>query len=800
MNSNQADKPKANILIVDDTPANLRLLSKMLTKNGYEVRSVINGQMALMGAAAAPPDLILLDINMPDMDGYEVCQQLKADEKTQDIPVIFISALDRVLDKVKAFEAGGVDYVAKPFHYEEVLVRVENQLSIRKLQQELEKQNQRLQLEISVREQAEEEIQLLLTITQAINEAPDFDGALEVALHKVCEATGWNYGEAWVPTADRKALQCSPSWYCSPTGISEDEIAAIEGFREYSQGLTLLPGEELPGRVWNGGQPEWIADVSAQENDTFLRVQLAEECGLKAGLGVPIKGNATAVAKQRKPGATLAVLVFYMLESRQEERRWVELISAVAAQLGTAIEQKQTEAELRALFAAMTDAIFVLDAQGCYLKIAPTNPGLLYKPAEELIGKTLHDVLDRSLADEFISYVWDALNSQQPVNAEYSLNIGKTEVLFAASISPLSDDSVLWVARDITDRKRAEEALRQAEEKYRSIFENAAEGIYQTTIDGRYLSANPALARIYGYASPQDMIDSLTNIATQLYVNPNRPREFAAALEGNDGTFNFESQVYRQDGSIIWISENARAVRSETGQLLLYEGIVEDITQRKLSEAALRAEKQRSESLLLNILPKAIAEELKQNQSASPTLFDDATIMFADLVNFTPLSARMSATDLVNLLNEIFSTFDELAERHGLEKIKTLGDAYMVAGGLPVPRPDHTHAIADMALDMQQAITRFQTDRGESFQIRIGINTGPVVAGVIGIKKFIYDLWGDTVNTASRMESHGIPGTIQLTENTYQRLQERYILSKRGAIDIKGKGEMTTYFLKGRKK
>ena len=795
MNSNQADKPKGNILIVDDTPANLRLLSKMLTKNGYEVRSVINGQMALMGAAAAPPDLILLDINMPDMDGYQVCQKLKSDEKTRYIPVIFISALDRVLDKVKAFEVGGVDYIAKPFHYEEVLVRVENQLSIRRLQKQLQQQNQMLQLEIRVRQQAEEEIQLLLATTQGINEAPDFDGALEVALHKVCEATGWNYGEAWVATADNTALECSPSWYYSLKGIPESAIAAFEEFRQYSQGLTLVPGDELPGRVWDKGQAEWIADIAADKNDIFLRSQLAEQCGIKAGLGVPIKRNATATAEEK----IMAVLVFYILESRQEEQRWVQLISAVAAQLGGAIQQKQTEAELRALFSAMTDAIIVLDAQGCYLKIAPTNPALLYKPAEELIGKTLHDVFDRSLADQFISYVWEALNSKETINAEYSLNIQDREVLFAASISPLSDDSVLWVARDITDRKLAEEALREAEEKYRSIFENAAEGIYQTTIEGQYLSANPALARIYGYASPEELIECLKNIATQLYVDPNRRSEFMATIEDYDAAFNFESRVYRKDGSIIWISENARAVRSETGKLLLYEGIVEDITQRKEAEEALRGEQERSESLLLNILPKAIAEELKNNQSASPTLFEDATIMFADLVNFTPLSARMSATDLVNLLNDIFSAFDELAEQHGLEKIKTLGDAYMVAGGLPVPRPDHAEAIAEMALDMQQAIAQFQTDIGESFQIRIGINTGPVVAGVIGIKKFIYDLWGDTVNTASRMESHGIPGTIQLTEDTYQRLHERYVLSKRGEIDIKGKGQMTTYFLKGRK-
>ncbi|HAG85719.1 MAG TPA: adenylate/guanylate cyclase domain-containing protein, partial [Cyanobacteria bacterium UBA12227] len=172
---------------------------------------------------------------------------------------------------------------------------------------------------------------------------------------------------------------------------------------------------------------------------------------------------------------------------------------------------------------------------------------------------------------------------------------------------------------------------------------------------------------------------------------------------------------------------------------------------------------------------------------------------FADIVGFTPLSTRMPPKQLVNLLGAIISAFDQLSEQHGLEKIKTIGDAYMVAGGLPLPRADHAEAIANMALDMQQIITQFRTDKGEPFQIRIGINTGSVVAGVIGMKKFIYDLWGDTVNVASRMESQGIAGGIQVTAATYERLQNKYILEKRGAIFVKGKGEMVTYWLTGKK-
>jgi class 3 adenylate cyclase len=157
----------------------------------------------------------------------------------------------------------------------------------------------------------------------------------------------------------------------------------------------------------------------------------------------------------------------------------------------------------------------------------------------------------------------------------------------------------------------------------------------------------------------------------------------------------------------------------------------------------------------------------------------------------------MSATELVNLLNQIFSTFDQLVERYSLEKIKTIGDAYMVAGGLPTPRPAHAEAVAQLALEMQQEITRFQRDDGEPFRLRIGINTGSVVAGVIGIKKFIYDLWGDAVNVASRMESQGDAGGIQVTATTYEHLKERYRFQERGTITVKGRGEMKTYWLLG---
>jgi class 3 adenylate cyclase len=218
---------------------------------------------------------------------------------------------------------------------------------------------------------------------------------------------------------------------------------------------------------------------------------------------------------------------------------------------------------------------------------------------------------------------------------------------------------------------------------------------------------------------------------------------------------------------------------------------------RKLEVAyqTLEAERQRSERLLLNILPEPIVERLKQEPQTIADQFSEVTVLFADVVGFTQLSSQISATELVVLLNQLFSMFDQLTERHGAEKIKTIGDAYMVGAGLPTPRSDHAQAIANLALDMQETVARFSAEQARSLSIRIGINTGPVVAGVIGTKRFIYDLWGDTVNVASRMESQGLAGVIQVSEATYECLKEQYLFKKRGIIQVKGKGEMTAYLL-----
>jgi class 3 adenylate cyclase/CheY-like chemotaxis protein len=223
------------------------------------------------------------------------------------------------------------------------------------------------------------------------------------------------------------------------------------------------------------------------------------------------------------------------------------------------------------------------------------------------------------------------------------------------------------------------------------------------------------------------------------------------------------------------------------------EGVLVDLAEQ---HRLLQHEQSKSERLLLNILPQPIAERLKQVPGVIADRFDMVTVLFADIVGFTELAAGIAPEVLVGMLNEIFSRFDQLADQHGLEKIKTIGDSYMAVGGLPMPRHDHASAIAALALDMQDAVRLLSNG---ALSVRIGVHSGPVVAGVIGTKKFSYDLWGDTVNVASRMESHGQAGAIQLSAATYELIQHAYQCAPRGLIQVKGKGAMEIWHLLGPK-
>ncbi|MDB9311711.1 adenylate/guanylate cyclase domain-containing protein [Spirulina sp. CS-785/01] len=539
MTSTPDEQYLGNILIVDDTPANLRLLSKMLSERGYKVRSVMNGMMALNAAQAKLPDLILLDISMPEMSGYEVCEKLKENPRTAHIPVIFLSALDDINDKVHAFSTGGVDYITKPFHFEEVLVRVNNHLTLQKAQDELERQS------------------------------------------RVLEFFGHNLKE-----------------------IHRLNTTEYNNFADRTQDY-LKTGAELLGFV----------------------------VGFMSG----ISGDQ------------------YTIESVY----------------------------------SLMDFVKVRDQ----FSVADTYCARVLQNAETVAYDRVTDVAELTHCCETAFY-----------------------------------------------------------KKYK--FE--------------------------------------AYLGTPIWVN-----------NTIYGTLCFAASYPRLEGFCTQEKEIIELISQSLGKAISAHQTEQ---KRRDAEEALRIEQQKSEQLLLNILPQKIAKRLKQVKQSIAEQFNEATILFADIVGFTQLATQIKPIELVNFLNTIFSKFDSMAESMGVEKIKTVGDAYMLAGGLPVERKDHVSAIADMALAMQDTIQSYsiaiEDDQSQShlqFQIRMGIHTGPVVAGVIGTSKFTYDLWGDTVNVASRMESTGDPGKIQVTEAVYQVLKADYWLEERGKVEVKGKGEMTTYWLLGKK-
>ena len=248
-----------------------------------------------------------------------------------------------------------------------------------------------------------------------------------------------------------------------------------------------------------------------------------------------------------------------------------------------------------------------------------------------------------------------------------------------------------------------------------------------------------------------------------------------------------------------WFTTTMLGLNVAVGGSVVFVLLAVFAKQRRDALVALRSEQAKAESLLLNILPRSIADQLKAHAQPIADQFTSASILFADVVDFTPLSERLLPSEVVGILDHLFSHFDTLAERYGVEKIKTIGDCYMVAAGVPTPRPDHARALALMALDMVEAMRSSDSVGHLGLELRIGINSGPVVAGVIGRKRFLYDLWGDAVNTASRMESHGAPGRIQITRATYELLAGEFECEPRGTIAVKGKGEVEAWYLLGRR-
>ncbi|MDJ0553018.1 MAG: diguanylate cyclase [Microcoleaceae cyanobacterium MO_207.B10] len=321
MNQEKNSILRETILIINHNPNSLKRLTHLLTLQGYKVKIAISGKEVIETIHLDLPDLILLEIKMPEMDGYQICECLKKNQLTSNIPVIFISALDGVMDKIKAFSVGGVDYISKPFELIEILARIENQLRLRSLQQQLQQQNSRLQL--------------LLNATHAISEASDFESALEVILAEICQTMSWDFGEAWVPNLEGTMLKFTRGWYASNS--KNGKLPPTLKFRQLHQVITFREQSGLLERLWNSQQAEWVEDISQEKDSICISSQMAKEFGIKGALGIPII----------EENQVLTILVFADRDSRKPGKNSMELVNAVATQLGGFIQRKKAELALK---------------------------------------------------------------------------------------------------------------------------------------------------------------------------------------------------------------------------------------------------------------------------------------------------------------------------------------------------------------------------------------------------------------------------------------------------------------------
>ncbi|MDY6781870.1 MAG: PAS domain S-box protein [Cyanobacteriota bacterium] len=584
--------------------------------------------------------------------------------------------------------------------------------------------------------------------------------------------------------------------------ISVDEQQRIQLFNRGAEKIFGYAGEEVLGQPLDILLPPEMRAIHRQHIRNFgIGLERAYQ-----GMG---KSARNSIRGRRKNGEEFLAEASISKLHLRNGTIYTAILNDISERQRIETALRQSERRFRSAFETAAIGVSLISPEGRFLQVNASLCEMLGYSETELLAMNFQDITYLEDIEVDLQYIQRTLSGEiRFFDTEKRYWHKNGTLIWTRETAALVRDEnnlplyLIAQIQDVSDRKAAEVALQEKEEYLRLVLDNIPQQVFWKDTHLVFQGCNANWAMAAGLENSSEIVGKTDY---DLLPNPELAKTFRdrdrEVIERGEPELHVLAKKIRsgQDGEAVWLDMNKIPIRNARGEVIGILGVLEDITLRKQAEEALRLEQQKTDRLLRNILPEAIAEQLKQSPNAIAEQFDNVSILFADIVGFTPLAASMSPTALVELLNQIFSRFDALAEERGLEKIKTIGDAYLAVGGLPLPKPDSAEAVAEMALGMIEAIANFRNARGEALSLRVGINTGSVVAGVIGQKKFIYDLWGDAVNIASRMESSGLPGRIQVTAPTYERLREGYEFEERGIVSVKGRGEMMTYWLVGPK-
>ena len=453
----------------------------------------------------------------------------------------------------------------------------------------------------------------------------------------------------------------------------------------------------------------------------------------------------------------------------------------------------------------LEEGLAVFDAED---RLVLCNKKYLSDFTEEFrLGMHLEDVVRAAVEKSYFAtdglsdeeLVRQRLNAFETDKADHEMRLANGDWISIRHYKTPDGGTVL-LRFDVSELKQAVERIRESEERLRSFAASANDAIISIDRNATVIAWNRGAERIFGYSEVEMVGQNLDLLIPDDLYSLHVAGVKRASVDGKHKYDDkpVEIRGLRKGGEEFPL-EMSLSHWSIDGAYF-FSGIIRDITEKKEADELLQLAKAETENLLLRVLPAEVVERMHKGEVNIADRFDEATVLFSDLVGFTKISALLSPQKLVENLNALFSRFDALAAANGVEKVKTIGDAYMAVGGVPKYFEGHAEAMADMALSMLVAVEEINTGIDPKFQIRIGLQTGPVVAGIIGEHRFLYDIWGDTVNMAARFESYSEPGRIHISTEMADILEPKFELESRGNMDIRGKGKVHSYFLNGRKR